>query len=68
MPKKKKRFNLLAATYELLDASAESITGIARSSGVNYHWLVKFTNRRHANPGVTTVQKLYDYLIEKTEK
>ena len=68
MKKRTKRFNLLAETYRLLDASNESITGIARDADINYHWLVKFNRRHHRNPGVVSVQELYDYLSNKAKK
>lgn len=68
MANRKKRFNLLNETHRLLAASEESITGISRQADVNYHWLVKFARRQHNNPGVLSVQKLYDYLVDNSKK
>ena len=39
-----------------------TVSSIAESTGLNYHWLSKFYQDRCKNPGVNTVMKLNRYL------
>lgn len=55
--------NLYQDTLEMLQKDARPREQIAYESEVSYSWVSKFINKRFVNPGVHTVQKLYDYLL-----
>jgi hypothetical protein len=55
--------DLYEETLRLLDSSGKSLRIIAEGSGVNYHWLGKFKQRKFDNPGVKTIQRLRRYLL-----
>jgi hypothetical protein len=59
------RQNLLNLTYQLLDDSTLKYREIASGSGVDINWLAKFKQRAIAEPGVTKVQAVYDFLRSK---
>lgn len=54
--------NLLTKTYRLLDSDPRTLRTIAGDSGVNFHWLAKFKQRQFENPGVVTVERLFNHL------
>lgn len=56
------RQNLLELTYQLLDASDLKYREIATGARVDINWLAKFKQRAIAEPGVTKVQAVYDFL------
>jgi hypothetical protein len=60
------RQNLLDQTYRLLDKSALTYREIAAGAGVDFNWFLKFKFRRIAEPGVSKVQAVFDFL--STEK
>lgn len=49
-------------TLKLLRADRRSINEIADGAKVNRHWLAKYRQGRFRNPGVRTVQALYEFL------
>lgn len=50
-------------TIHLLNSQREkSLKEIAKELNVNYEWLCLFSRGKSINPGVNTVQKLYEYL------
>lgn len=63
--------SLLARTYRLLEqAKAESpeivsYPEIAKGAGVNENWVAKFVQRNIAEPGVTKVQRVHDFLVSR---
>jgi len=59
---------LLEETYTLLDASPDSLREIARASGTNFHWLGKFKQRKHQNPGIRNVELLHRHLRERASE
>lgn len=56
--------SLYDKTIELLLDDPRSTKEIAEAAAVNEHWLGKFRQHRFENPGVKTVEKLYDHLID----
>jgi hypothetical protein len=52
---------MLEYVLEQLDASKGQLPTIATASGVPYRTLQKISFRTVKDPGVSTVQKLYDY-------
>jgi hypothetical protein len=54
--------DLYVVTLALVRQDTRSIPDIAKGAEVNRHWLEKFKQERHTNPGVRTVQKLHDWL------
>ena len=53
---------LYRTTLDLLRTDPRSISVIAAGAGVNRHWLEKVKQGRVRNPGVLTVEKLYNFL------
>lgn len=57
--------SLLERTYRLLDEADATLPRIAEGAGVNYHWLAKFKQRKHPNPGVLHVERLHRWLTSE---
>lgn len=53
---------LLPETVRLLRESKEPLDNIACAAGVKRRWLYMLANEEIPNPGVTLVQRVYDYL------
>lgn len=49
-------------TIYLLVTCDKSLTQIAKDNNLNYNWLCSFSRGKSINPGVNTIQKLYEYL------
>lgn len=49
-------------TLELLIGHNEDLKTISNNSNISLPWLDKFRYNTPKNPGVATVQKLYEYL------
>lgn len=52
---------MLDYVLQRLDASKGRLPTVAEASGVPYRTLQKISLRQIRDPGVTTVQKLYDH-------
>lgn len=53
---------LLGSTFQLLDATELTYPQIEAATGLDRNWLAKLKQRRIAEPGVTKIQRLHDYL------
>lgn len=52
-------------TVKLLETTPLTLIQIAESTGIGYHWLCKFKRGAFRNPGVNTVQNLYEFLTAR---
>lgn len=52
-------------TIKLLQDCPRPLLTIAEDTGIGYHWLRKFKAGRFQNPGVNSVQALYEYLLRR---
>lgn len=59
--------NLLESTKQLLSETDQSISYVAKQSSVGSRWLQFFVAGRFKDPGVTRVQRVYDYLIVQSQ-
>lgn len=55
--------DILEQTYQLLEADPRTIGEIAEQSGLNYHWLGKFKQRKFSDPGFKKISTLHAFLI-----
>lgn len=53
-------------TLNLLESSDESTDEIAKKADVSFYWLRKFRSGVFTDPGVSKVQKVYEYLSGKS--
>jgi hypothetical protein len=58
---------LLDRTYKLLEATNLTYDEIATGAGVKFDWLAKFKQRCIAEPGVSKVQAVHDFLTNKPD-
>lgn len=59
--------NLLDRTRNLLTKTSETHREIAAGAGVSYWWFIKFAQGHINNPTIKNLQKVHNYLIERTE-
>lgn len=57
-----KTTSLRDKTIYLLVTHDKSLAQIAKENNINYNWLCSFSRGKSINPGVNTIQKLYEYL------
>ena len=60
--------SLMIKTRELLTEHVKSMPEISNATGINFYWLAKFYQGAIGNPGVNTIQTLYEYLSNKKLK
>jgi hypothetical protein len=56
---------LLAETRRLLEQRDKSLQVISEETGINVHWLRKFSQGAFDDPGVNRIEHLYDYLRDE---
>lgn len=56
------RGTLHDTAFMLIKLRAIPLPKIAKETGISYFWLRKFKDDAIPNPGVNTVQKLYEFL------
>jgi hypothetical protein len=61
-----KHIDWMQATYAMLRDSPLTRREIAAGSCVDYEWLSKFSQGRISDPGVRKVQRLHDFLLERS--
>lgn len=59
--------NLLSRTQQLVSDAPRRITYtmMAEAIGVSVAWISRFAGNKIEDPGVKTVQRLHDYLVEQ---
>ena len=60
--------SLYERTLKKLLRDNRTVDEIADGAGVNKHWLSKFRQGAHPNPGVNTVERLYRFLSTRKQK
>lgn len=57
--------DMYTCTLNLLKEDGGTIPEIASGADVNIHWLAKFRQGKFENPGVKTIERLHNYLIQR---